>query len=519
MDTDLGKRNKMKRRGKRIRPRYALILLNLAIIISSFLIYYALGSYAHISPLYDNGNWISTKLTLDKGVVGAVSFMVTKYPLRMNKLDLSSWNGFQEITYKDEIALSMTDFDFMLDDRAYLIFIFNKDATGFSGIRISNNERYSSMYFNADAEGKFESKTNLNVKIRKDKINHMRVLFSDDGLTLYINDALSGKINIRVLEKQKVGFRGSMNPAYIDNIAFYNKDKEIVFKEKFSGIKPLLPALLVFLIQLLINLLFFIFSENNKNLFFKLILLNFIIICLISFFYLSYIMIILDKYPTNPDKIDWRGLKTAIEDESSVMDRIKDDYGSGESSKHRIMFIGTSQTWGAGASVEDKTFVSRIELLLNNNTKDQSYNCINGGISGLNSSKLYLIYHDALRQINPDTLVIDLSNNDYDKTELKKNLNKFVLFDKEHEIKTIFVLEPNIIDSPEEERLLRNHDMMRQLAVENNVTVVDMHTYLLEHYDDGFIWWDSVHLTDFGQKIFAEQFYNQTKDILRFDAE
>ena len=122
--------------------------------------------------------------------------MVTKYPLRMNKLDLSSWNGFQEITYKDEIALSMTDFDFMLDDRAYLIFIFNKDATGFSGIRISNNERYSSMYFNADAEGKFESKTNLNVKIRKDKINHMRVLFSDDGLTLYINDALSGKINI-----------------------------------------------------------------------------------------------------------------------------------------------------------------------------------------------------------------------------------------------------------------------------------------------------------------------------------
>ncbi len=57
---------------------------------------------------------------------------------------------------------------------------------------------------------------------------------------------------------------------------------------------------------------------------------------------------------------------------------------------------------------------------------------------------------------------------------------------------------------------------MRRVGEENNVTVVDMHAYLLEHYDEGFLWWDNVHLTDFGQELFAQKLYeelNRTKTI------
>ena len=53
------------------------------------------------------------------------------------------------------------------------------------------------------------------------------------------------------------------------------------------------------------------------------------------------------------------------------------------------------------------------------------------------------------------------------------------------------------------------HEVMRRVGIAQNVPVIDMHAYLSKKYDDGYLWWDFVHLTDFGQQLVAEKLYNE----------
>ena len=55
---------------------------------------------------------------------------------------------------------------------------------------------------------------------------------------------------------------------------------------------------------------------------------------------------------------------------------------------------------------------------------------------------------------------------------------------------------------------------MSVVVESRGVPVIDMHSYLRDKYDEGFLWWDSVHLADFGQDLFAEKLYNELEQIL-----
>jgi hypothetical protein len=45
--------------------------------------------------------------------------------------------------------------------------------------------------------------------------------------------------------------------------------------------------------------------------------------------------------------------------------------------------------------------------------------------------------------------------------------------------------------------------------------IVDMQAYLAQNEDRGFLWWDSVHLTSFGQRLFAERLLPELVAVLR----
>jgi len=45
---------------------------------------------------------------------------------------------------------------------------------------------------------------------------------------------------------------------------------------------------------------------------------------------------------------------------------------------------------------------------------------------------------------------------------------------------------------------------MKEIGDKNRIRVVDLHGYLMENGDRGFLWWDSCHLTDFGQELAAK---------------
>jgi hypothetical protein len=55
---------------------------------------------------------------------------------------------------------------------------------------------------------------------------------------------------------------------------------------------------------------------------------------------------------------------------------------------------------------------------------------------------------------------------------------------------------------------------MREIGKEFDVPVIEMHDYLSRHYDDGFLWWDFVHMTSFGQKLFAKYLLQELQPLL-----
>lgn len=50
---------------------------------------------------------------------------------------------------------------------------------------------------------------------------------------------------------------------------------------------------------------------------------------------------------------------------------------------------------------------------------------------------------------------------------------------------------------------------MRRLGTELRVPLVDMHAHLRSSRDTGFLWWDQVHLTSYGQRLFADKLYGE----------
>ena len=44
---------------------------------------------------------------------------------------------------------------------------------------------------------------------------------------------------------------------------------------------------------------------------------------------------------------------------------------------------------------------------------------------------------------------------------------------------------------------------MKKVASQYHIPVIDLHEYLKSQADTGFIWWDHVHLTSYGQMLAA----------------
>jgi lysophospholipase L1-like esterase len=169
----------------------------------------------------------------------------------------------------------------------------------------------------------------------------------------------------------------------------------------------------------------------------------------------------------------------------------------------RVLFVGTSQTWGAGARVLGETFVFQAERMWNEKLAGRGKAaCMKGGISGQNSSVLRERYSKEWIEFQPDVVVINLGTNDTNMEAFRANLARFVELNGERGIRTVFALEANSIEH--RPTSLPQHADMRKVAEEKGVEVIDVHGLLKERYDEGFLWWDFVHPTSFGHRLIAE---------------
>jgi lysophospholipase L1-like esterase len=176
----------------------------------------------------------------------------------------------------------------------------------------------------------------------------------------------------------------------------------------------------------------------------------------------------------------------------------------------RILLVGSSQTWGAGARRREDTWASVLERELE--AGGRNVVIVNAGISGARAEELLELYRRAWHRSDPDLVVIDLGHNDEGGPEFATALQGFVGECRWRSIPIVFVLEPNATEAPT--RIGDRHEVMRGVAAGGRVPVVDMHAYLEEQRETGHIWWDRVHLTSYGQRLFGEELARELEPYL-----
>ncbi len=475
--------------------------------------------------LYNNHNWLCTKTTLEKGTMGAIAFMSNQQPLAKGRLNLGSWYGFNELLYKEKLNTKKVDFDFSLEENGYLNLIFNKNESGYSGIRLSVSKHFDSLFFKSSSIGEFLKKVDLSLpELKVDQWQHLTLSSEGKGMDLSLDGKVVVSLEETFMDDCFIGFRGGQRNVYIDSIVIRQRDSGVIYENFNHPQNTILTTVIIILSIVFLNIIVMVFllkfiCLGIRPLAMRVAVVN-IVLSFLALLLYGYQYVEAKSYPLiNNDMLKvqkyWAGSK-----KKEIFANIKKIYGpKGEENIQRILFLGSSQTWGAGALREDETFVRQFEKNLNRSSSSNiSFECINAGVSSLTSSNILNYLEKELISLKPDIIVINLSNNDIETASFKENMDLLASNIISAHIKPIFILEPNSIErTPKDSRhgdLSVKHDIMKKIASTYRIHVVDMHAYLLSRRDDGFLWWDFVHLTSFGQKLFADYLCQETSDII-----
>ena len=117
---------------------------------------------------------------------------------------------------------------------------------------------------------------------------------------------------------------------------------------------------------------------------------------------------------------------------------------------------------------------------------------------------LWESYQEITNGCRPDLVVVNLGNNDNPET-FRLRLNDILNLNAKRKIRTILLLEansPGAIVAP----ALSKHGIMKELGTKYDVPVLDLHGFVKEesNKESGFLWWDTVHLTSYGQGLVAK---------------
>jgi len=498
-----------------------------------FLLAYKSYGFRYNTPK-NNGKWDSPEISLAKSVNGSVSFFEGTQAFAHNTLHLDAWYGFKELVTKDTFTPNEINFKFILKDGAYIYAEFNRNGQLFSAFRLS----CSSDFPNASVlvnNGKFVTKNNYDAKFVPNRWYKATIKFDQNTniASLFIDGKQVASIDFLYSHSGSIGFKSGIKPTSITHISVKNIEGKMIFRENFGFRDD--HMMMRFLIGTVYLFLVWNFLRLVNNKFIHLRPATLIIFQLLVLFILFSIfcvnLYLVDKYPkegkllsyywpTNTTMTNEEFLDLEIDEINKTLLSIppKKDY--------RVLFIGSSQTWGAGADLEKNTFVSQIQEMVNsrflgfNNNQENvlgiaspgadlrhlpSIEFINSGIPALYSTKAFDQYEKVWKhKLDPDMVIINLSSNDRDNQEhFNSDLRQFISSNKD-DIKIVLVLEANSIEATDNAGLFLNHNIVRQIGKEYNIPVIDLQGYLVNQKDTGILWWDFVHMTSYGQSLAAK---------------
>ena len=523
--------------------------------------------------------WISGKrLFTNPPTMGANEAYFTRNILYRNRLNLHAWHGFNEILLNRVFSLGLLRFKFFLGDNGYLNIVFNKNKDSFCGVRLSRHPKFPSMFFQARTDGKFLLRKPIQNLVLSQGWHACRMTFEGKSLVVECDGLVRGKFPVEPLRQQVIGFRSGNNVAIVDNVEVSDSDRKLVQRENFRNHRTgwLFYFSAAFASLLSLNALIFHLWRNRQTALFSLIAFELCLIFVlfiygcfdyyfwsvrypynartwgtlrllrsgatlpeklrVSFFtrfpfydresprWMSYSPVELIRFLQIPSVAKYEHNMVIRNDSGALrMDDVMDtgpdiqSYLAENPFRHgtTILFLGTSQMWGSGASSPNERIASKVSSLLNSGASGRNIYVINASKRASNSFELLSRCKDHLYLFRPDLVILDLSNND-DARSFDKGLRSLLEWTRSIHSKTLFILEPN---SPEVDfgkgteqtilpigRIQDRHAIMRKISTQYHVPLLDLHGYLTSDgvYDSGFLWWDLVHLTSYGQELAAE---------------
>jgi lysophospholipase L1-like esterase len=460
------------------------------------------------NTLYNNGRWDSSKVELGKGVIGAVSFYTTRTALHGGALDLAAWGGHQEVLPRGVERPSRASCRFRLTPGAEFVFLYDKDERGYSGLRFSWTYPHLNTRFRATAAGGFVSVAPMDLIPSEQQWNDLVVTFGSDSVGVRLNGVAADVPRSSAPAGGRLGFRGGNQAVYLDDVVVEPSGPGRRFREGFSNRRgwALVLALSAAGILGLDGFLWVLFRRRSAPGPWDLcVLAN------ASVFACVLVLLVYDARVTSalyppPERVDFKGISSRVEAREESVRRIRAAAREAPPGGRRILFLGGSQTWGAGASRDGETFVALLERELNARASAaRPVRCLNAGVSGYDAGRMLDLYRMLQPDFRPDLLVVVASCNESSAAAFESRLEEILSFNRERGVDTLFVLEANELGiGPAAATQTAYHAVMRRVAARRGVPALDMHGCLTREADKGFLWWDWVHLTDYGHRLAAD---------------
>ena len=201
--------------------------------------------------------------------------------------------------------------------------------------------------------------------------------------------------------------------------------------------------------------------------------------------------------------------------------------------KTKVIFFGDSITQaGAGTG----GYILRVDTLCRLENKGEQYEFTGAGIGGNKIYDLYLRVEDDVLAKNPDVVVIYVGVNDVwhkssfgtgtDPDKFEKFYNALIKKFTDRKIRTIIctpaaIGEKTDFSNQQDGDLNKYSNIIRGIAVKNNVPLVDLRKSLLEYNlknnpdnrDKGILTSDGVHLNATGNQFVAEAMWKAVKEL------
>lgn len=478
-------------------------LLTWVIAIASFVPLYT----APQNTLLNNFRWFNMKAKADPTLNGVGAYLTQTQALAGNRLHLDAWHGYHEVLAREKVQLARMDFQFHLGPEAYLVCIFDRSFEHFKGFRLSTHPGFPNAALEGNGDGAFTKRNILaSESVSPDHWHQAALVCRDGEAILHVDGHEIGRQPYTADTPRWVGFRGGAHSAQVDNVRIADLHRGVVLEENFApyakmGGAVLRIALAGALISggVLLVLSWTIHQSRERTGY----LISFHLCAITCGAILSFYAVYLRASYYPEEKNDPVALTKANEEAIYASEQFSVSRTAKKSDTLRVLFIGTSQTFGCGADSVEARFFERIAAALGVNSIDvPPVECRNSAIPGANSTTLIPLYRTKWQSFAPDLVVVNLGINDLYEPSFPSRLENLVKRNAQSSIATVFVREAASIEFHPEP--LWTHEAMKRVAEEYDIPCWDSYGHLAALSDTGFLWWDVVHPTSYGHRLIAE---------------